>query len=44
VLKKLGLPEASSMDWAADPLPPNPTWTSRWTTTSVKKLKQRGMG
>ena len=26
VLKKLGLPEASSMDWAADTLPPNPTW------------------
>ena len=25
VLKKLGLPEASSMDWAADALPPNPT-------------------
>ncbi|XP_066353523.1 probable calcium-binding protein CML32 [Miscanthus floridulus] len=44
VLKKLGLPEASSMDWAADALPPNPTWTTRWTTTSVKKLKQRVMG
>ncbi|XP_066352372.1 probable calcium-binding protein CML32 [Miscanthus floridulus] len=44
VLKKLGLPEASSMDWAADALPPNPTWTPRWTTTSVKKLKQRIMG
>jgi len=42
VLKKLGLPEASSMDWAADTLPPNPTWTPRWTTTSVKKLKQKG--
>ena len=41
VLKKMGLPEASSMDWAADALPPNPTWTQ--TTTSVKKLKQRGM-
>ena len=27
VLKKLGLPEASNMDWAADALPPNPTWT-----------------
>ena len=39
VLKKLGLPEASSMDWAADALPPNPTRTPRWTTTSVKKLK-----
>ncbi|CAD6272340.1 unnamed protein product [Miscanthus lutarioriparius] len=44
VLKKLGLPEANSMDWAADALPPNPTWTPRWTTTSVKNLKQRGMG
>ncbi|XP_066378423.1 probable calcium-binding protein CML32 [Miscanthus floridulus] len=39
VLKKLGLPEASSMDWAADALPPNPIRTPRWTTTSVKKLK-----
>jgi len=44
VLKKLGLPEPSNMDWAADALPPNPTWTPRWTTTPVKKLKQRGMG
>ena len=25
VLKKLGLPEASNMDWTADALPPNPT-------------------
>jgi len=25
-------------------LSPNPTWTPRWTATSVKKLKQRGMG